>query len=962
MGKCMSKPAVAVSDGGGVTSNIHQQQQQHRQNHNTKDFMPTQQLGPNASSSPAKKNPIGSVPSHVTTSSQGRRSQPHQHQSKHKAQSSSSSAASSSRPPPIPTMATGSRPTARQKIKKNTSFSKRRKSPSSNGTNKSSSLPSSKNAKYHQSESTELWKDIFLMARTSIIDPADVHAVIDERISAVINLTNPAEITLIQRRVREISRSLTSSNPAAITSSTMGNMMGRLTKNSNGSKDTTSTDDARSRTVYLKEFSLDENLFRKIFVAAERIIYKGYKDNVADSSREKFGSGKKVTDRPRSDDSSNFNDDLPSDEERSQFSSLSQQSLNTSFSRKKKKNRHQQTTSYNQLENNLDPIGSAYLLLSYLSENRWDYTANVATNTAKKAKLVLDVNKKTTDSAMAHPKIKDQNIPSPASLSSGSSTNADSSTASPSLPNGVSFQAICFIISLALKGTRQQKITLLFYLLLPLEKLKSMLNSHPAGGAPTWLLEVGSNEFISFASLSHYYYYGGALPFETIDGKRITNGVNQLSLNSKNVIEVIAILLCGDQGFTSGDESETAAETISSQSKKEKGDKSVGSHTRSDSDVSVNNENSSKVHSYMTKCLREIREGTMKTVKTESETTTKGRAFQKFWAVSEESFDTARAWNFEGFSDWTKQALDDNSLNFILEQIFGYGIIPSASLERLLVEQTWLDWQQSESINWVGKNETSDAVKLMTQGIRTLFNIADDNDLSNGSRTNNFYRPWGHIGGLDGKGGLGYGVMYCVDKNWWEQWLKYTNTDPSLAKKGKTYPECHIKPHDLSNEKLLEKDAYSVPGSQGSFEVMKKNLTCDKEYVLVPPAVWDLLYELYGGGPPLPRMVLPFTIMSMNEKISKEDDSSIEVSFPMSPLQIPQEMDVMTHPWIINCQVSFFSYSILNFIFHDYSNSFLFFTRRSVIHTNHTDEVKWDQYLFELCHLLINQCGVSSVK
>ena len=941
----MSKPTGAVSDDGGVNTNT-----------NTNLHHP---LHSTNVSSPVKKNPIGSVPSHVTTLPQGHHHP--QQPNKHKAQSSA--AIPASRPPPIPTTAKGSRPSTRQKLKKNTS--KRRKSPSSNGmANASNVTTSSKNAKYHQSESNELWKDIFLMAKTSIIDPADVHAVIDERMSAVINLTNPAEITLIQRRLREISRSLVSTNPAAITTSTMGNMMGRLTKNGNGGKDATSTDDARSRTVYQKEFALDENLFRKLFVAAERIIYKGYKYNLAHTTREKFGSGIKAPDRPRTDDSSNYNDDIPSDEERSQFSSVSQQSLNTSFSRRKKKNRHQQNTSHNQMENNLDPIGSAYLLLLYLSENRWDYVANVATNTAKKAKLILDVNKKTTDSAMTHPKIKDQSIPSPTYLSSGSTTNADSSTAPPSLPNGVSFQAICFIISLALKGTRQQKITLLFYLLLPFDVLKSMLNSHPAGGTPTWLLEVGTNEFISFASLSHYYYYGGALPFETIDGKRITNGVKQLSLNSKNVIEVIAILLYGDQTFASSDESETAAETNSSQTKKEKGDKSVGSHTRSDSEVSVGNEHSSKVHSYMTKCLREIREGTMKSVKIESQIISIGKAFQKFWAVSEESFDSARAWNFEDFSEWTNQALDENSLNAVLEHIFGHGIIPSASLERLLVEQTWLDWQQSESVNWVGKNETADAVSLVAQGFRSLFNIADDHDISNGSRTNSFYRTWGHIGGLDGKGGLGYGIMYCVDKNWWEQWLKYTSADLISAKKGKPSTECHMKPHDLSNEKLLEKDTYTLPGTQGSYEVMKQHLTNDKDYVLIPPAVWDLLFELYGGGPPLPRMVLPFTIMSLSPKTTREDDlSSIEVSLPISPLQIPQEMSVMTHPWIINCQVSFFWCSIFGFYFLLlFKFVFISFFLRSVIHTNHTDAVKWDHYLFELCHLLINQCGVSSVK
>jgi hypothetical protein len=33
---------------------------------------------------------------------------------------------------------------------------------------------------------------------------------------------------------------------------------------------------------------------------------------------------------------------------------------------------------------------------------------------------------------------------------------------------------------------------------------------------------------------------------------------------------------------------------------------------------------------------------------------------------------------------------------------------------------------------------------------------------------------WGGIGNFDGLGGLGNGVLYCVDADWWKKWEKYT--------------------------------------------------------------------------------------------------------------------------------------------------------------------------------------------
>ena len=53
-----------------------------------------------------------------------------------------------------------------------------------------------------------------------------------------------------------------------------------------------------------------------------------------------------------------------------------------------------------------------------------------------------------------------------------------------------------------------QRLHLLFYLLLPPETLSECLDRHPAGGVPTWFMEVGNDIILSLGSLAHYHYYG----------------------------------------------------------------------------------------------------------------------------------------------------------------------------------------------------------------------------------------------------------------------------------------------------------------------------------------------------------------------------------------------------------------------------------------------------------------------
>jgi len=127
------------------------------------------------------------------------------------------------------------------------------------------------------------------------------------------------------------------------------------------------------------------------------------------------------------------------------------------------------------------------------------------------------------------------------------------------------------------------------------------------------------------------------------------------------------------------------------------------------------------------------------------------------------------------------------------------------------------------------------------------------------------------LGNIDGGGGTGYGVLYCVPSQWWSAWCNYTGWTfvGDLPK-----PQRKLRrgrPGTLNTESLLWNNSNNddadddddttadsskvIRGAYGFYEGMRPNVRRGKDYVLVPPGVWNILFELYGGGPPLPRMV-----------------------------------------------------------------------------------------------------------
>ena len=115
----------------------------------------------------------------------------------------------------------------------------------------------------------------------------------------------------------------------------------------------------------------------------------------------------------------------------------------------------------------------------------------------------------------------------------------------------------------------------------------------------------------------------------------------------------------------------------------------------------------------------------------------------------------------------------------------------------------------------------------------------------------------GSIGGSDGRGGLWNGY-YARQK--WTQYVGWEWDDDNKYSTNSGHPKrgcSKDRPQELSSDRLVDHESDTfIDGSLGSYKLMKKELKKDLDYVLVPPGVWDILYELYAGGPPLPRMIL----------------------------------------------------------------------------------------------------------
>jgi ubiquitin C-terminal hydrolase len=270
-------------------------------------------------------------------------------------------------------------------------------------------------------------------------------------------------------------------------------------------------------------------------------------------------------------------------------------------------------------------------------------------------------------------------------------------------------------------------------------------------------------------------------------------------------------------------------------------------------------------------------------------------------------------WTMDQFAEWADEALDDNSLNTIFYRLVGAGVLPFPSLERDVVREAWKEWQTSDVRLWSDDDSNKDGLEFFSKSVQRFFHISSGAD---GAVLKATSPAWGGIGGFDGKGGLGHGIMYCLDKNWWDAWAAFSGWSWDGEYQSQSL-SLNDRPSYLSNETLLDRFSdFAVAGTLGSYEIMRSTVIKGVDYVLVPPGVWDVLYELYGGGPPLPRMVLPPQRMDFRprrrtnsgdakqmeqiDELGREEGVQVIDSY-LQLMRIPEAFMVATHPWVFQC-------------------------------------------------------------
>ena len=669
-----------------------------------------------------------------------------------------------------------------------------------------------------------------------------------------------------------------------------------------------------SKGIYQKERLMDSTILRKVFEGGDRclrdmqlLIRNGRR--IKQQQQQQLYSGE------------NENDDSSQEQQQYHESSLDK----------------------------IDIYGSAYLLLIYMSETRWDYVTEIARHSAKRAGLTLDVNQlalleaereKVVDNTNVTRKKKENGRRSHQQQQQSSFSSSNSSVSVPTLapspltkspselhnnpdlttnePGGVHFTSICYLVALALRGTRRQRLNLLFHLLLPPKDLDVLLSSHPAGGLPTWLLEVDDDVIFSYDSLSYYYTYDGVmLPLERHDLSGTTalkknssggggGGKTKLCVDATSVMEILASILSGSSGS-----SNTAAE------EKTYGIRRLSDAMEAESDRIVGDGSlPAQCQDVSDMLQKEIGGGNESNLLASKNEKRSLKAFiDKCNRVTNGSSFGHTLWSMRDFVTWADAAIDETVLDKVMRNLFGTGIVPSAKLEHTLVTQRWINWNMHEEDHVDASRARDDAVSP-----KTRFHKRFANDESHHSRegvnANNRDSVWGGIGGTDGKGGLGHGVLYCIEKSWWDDWVAYTGW--KATERNVFNPTSLKRPRELSTERLIDRsvEAISMSGTRGSYELMKRKLSLGKHYVLIPPGVWNVLYEMYGGGPPLPRMVLPsenseeMVGNGMQKGLISADDESVEVSSVMHddsevwyPKAIAKSIRVATHPWIIHCQI-----------------------------------------------------------
>ncbi|KAL7487577.1 hypothetical protein ACHAW6_013161 [Cyclotella cf. meneghiniana] len=873
-------------------------------------------------------------------------------------------------------------------------------------------------------EKVQEWNDLFTSLSAHIVDPQDLPSVLDSLISQTINALAPVEVSFVKRRVKHSIRWINKcvengmDDDGRTGTTSISGKVGRLVSSgfsigatapsssmhhnggdkswhgNNGNAmersmqyytchpsldESNPTSLKSSKATFQKDRLMDINVVRKVFEGGDRTLRllqacvrtETSGDDVLGTNvynAEGGGGGGMVVPKRRSVSKLGVTAES--------FHSNVGSNANTNGT-------HMQTVKEIDREaiDKIDIYGSAFLLLSYMSEARWDYVTEIAKLSAEKASLITDVNDlallekedttiKTKEAEGMEKRneepMRDHESQSDDSLINGQKKAPTSHHGqkkipypppSPSFvppsqiynlpdlrcnePVGITLPSLCYIIALALRGSRRQKLNLLFYLLLPPKELDILLASHPAGGLPTWLLEVDGGLILTFDSLSYYYHYESVMtPFNIKAYGNSDNGFSfghsdlsdcvrrRLTIDARMSIEILSALLVDSAVGTSwsslGDE------------KAGWSDQGYGYGTRRLQSLVTALDLDKDINSSISKCegIHELLRSTVEGSSVSNPTVQEVKFMGHFLECSAETLkkslnsppsSSRTFWSMQDFVKWADASLNDSLLNTVMHRLFGCGILPCAKMERKIVSHRWVEWNMKDFDDSTSSRKLSVMNSPSRGGFRSMFTAQKSDQESEGriiSVGNTQSRVWGGIGGFDGKGGLGHGVLYCIDKHWWDDWVAYTGWQ--FGKCAHSHPVSLRRPLELSTERLIERsvDSPFVPGTRGSYEPMRSNISVEKDYVLIPPGVWNVLYDLYGGGPPLPRMVLPGTLTSTQDDRNAEDVTqdleAIEFEFaekipsPFSvhsacqenyPIEIPRSVRVATHPWIVHCQV-----------------------------------------------------------
>eukprot|EP00537_Pseudo-nitzschia_pungens_P004203 CAMPEP_0172355724 /NCGR_PEP_ID=MMETSP1060-20121228/128_1 /TAXON_ID=37318 /ORGANISM="Pseudo-nitzschia pungens, Strain cf. cingulata" /LENGTH=2200 /DNA_ID=CAMNT_0013075555 /DNA_START=614 /DNA_END=7216 /DNA_ORIENTATION=+ len=837
------------------------------------------------------------------------------------------------------------------------------------------------------------WREIWLEHKDSLLDPADVHSTLQDLMANVTNRLSDTELLFLQRRVRSIVR--------------QSHLFAEQQSSSNGGKNRgagaiikkqRNRDSSGGRSPALLQDLIDTtNIAKNHHLLTAHVLRKVLPRppvSTVKSNLEFLAAMGEISDLGNTtlDLSNNGNSFLIGDIGGGGAS----------------------TIEGGKAVSGIRIVESTYLLALYCNDILWDCAADIAVNSAKTNNLEMDVNKQIKSNSA---RINYKNLlPLPRPTEPKSEEPSQT-------PIGMGMHALTFILGLALRGSRQQQLNLLFYILFPPALLQSFLENHPAGGVPTWLLEVDQDIVISLASLSHYYWYGGGSancpyspsPQVNRNARPETRSErwNQkqhdyaLRLSGHDVIHFLMAVLIPEAHVMTDDPSspKTGQEPISSDDGQNGVNRSPTSSHRKGGIVGFKRRGSlgskkdlnykdlpkingngsftiddSETHeTEILNRLKNQRQQSCSDKHTSANTADKinfmndycsersRMAFAKQAAIwlrdhPVQATDSTRMMTILDFDLFCQKALDDGCVSAIMHRLFAQGWIPNPSMELDMVKSRWREWQETSPAlsAWSAylDQSTDDAMEILSQNVRRVLSMGngygDESSTQNtttvpgdiGNQPSSHRKVFGGLGGFDNQGGFGFGVMYCIDKKWWDDWEAYvgwswagdsnTLNSPQFIRDSQNITK--KRPGELSTEILLDRhDDVVVAGTLGSYELMKSGLRKDIDYVLVPPLVWDVLFEMYAGGPPLPRMVRAPEPKERNGDIEGANENGIELCSPTSSeggvfrgdidiqsvptetdldamakapignkdrvLRIPRLMKVITHPWIIQFQL-----------------------------------------------------------